>query len=362
MQANLAVGAAAHLHAALELGLARRPRRRARTSPATTEGGWRPADRTVGPSLPGCARAEVGGTLLALGLRAQDLVGVLDAATRHPDGELVRQEACVQRDVDRERAGFRRARTSARPARRGSPGARAARRAPAVPASCGPARTRPQRTPSMLDEAVGPAHHVALQRGEHGRPLHSKASARGSCRPSTSGSPTPRQKPRLISHCSSTSRAGRTSRKSAIRAWASSAAALARSSSCTLMKRRFGARGRGTQFVDQPARVLRGDAREERGHVPLGLAEAGEDEHERLCRLAPLQPPGLLAHIARVRGRGEPAGPFSLARARAADLPLVALPPPAAAHAQDLHVRGQRLERPHSPISRECFSASLLQA
>ena len=44
--------------------------------------------------------------------------------------------------------------------------ARAARRARAAPASSRRARTRPQRAPAMLDVAVHPAHHVALQRRE----------------------------------------------------------------------------------------------------------------------------------------------------------------------------------------------------
>ena len=71
--------------------------------------GGRARGLQVGEQVPcflGALEAEVRRALLSLGLRAQDLVGVLNPPPRDPEGELVWEEACVQRDVDREREAF----------------------------------------------------------------------------------------------------------------------------------------------------------------------------------------------------------------------------------------------------------------
>ena len=106
MQADLTVGASAHLHAPLQLGfVARRDSDRDRRAQQR-----RPARcLQVGQKIASLLRAleaEIGDALLAVGLRTHDLVRVLDPAPRDPQREAVRQVARVERKVDRKREAF----------------------------------------------------------------------------------------------------------------------------------------------------------------------------------------------------------------------------------------------------------------
>ena len=168
MQTDLAVGAPAHLHASLELGLARGPDRdhERRSEQRGATGGLEIGQQV--PRLLGALEAEVRGALLPLGLRTQDLVSVLNPTARDPDRQLVGQEAGVEREVDPEREAFRGGEHELRP---GAGEVHALRQRAEhqlrLPAAA-PLGVDHQRAPSMLDDAVAPAHHVALERREHG--------------------------------------------------------------------------------------------------------------------------------------------------------------------------------------------------
>ena len=155
--------------------------------------------------LLGSLVAEVGDPLVARRLGAQDLVGVLYPAAGEAQRQLARRETWRSVRCRRRTADFPAARTSAPPARRGTPRARAARRAPAGPASSCPARdstrsSRPWCSISLSHQRITSPSSGASTAS----PLRSKASARGSCSPSTTGSPRPRQNALPTSHCSST--------------------------------------------------------------------------------------------------------------------------------------------------------------
>jgi hypothetical protein len=167
MQSYLPVGAPTHLHAPLELALVgcgdgdRKRRAQERRFARGLQ---------VGEQIPRLLRAlvaEVADALLARGLCAHDLVGVLDLATRDPQRELVRQEARVERQIDPERQAFRRREHELRARSREVDAFRQRPhhelRLPAD-ASLG---LDPQPAPAVFDISVRPAHHVGFQWREH---------------------------------------------------------------------------------------------------------------------------------------------------------------------------------------------------
>ena len=164
VQADLAVGAPRHLHALLQLLLAAgadRDRER-RSEQRRSAGGLQVGEQVA--RLLRALVAEVGDALLAVGLRLDDLVGVLDPPPRDPQRQAVRQEARVQRKVDAERQRLRRRehQLHARARELRLLGQRAQHQL-RLPARAG-LRLDPQRAAAVLDVAVHPAHHVALQR------------------------------------------------------------------------------------------------------------------------------------------------------------------------------------------------------
>ena len=106
VQADLAVGAPRHLHALLQLLLvlgADRDRER-RPQQRRAAGGLQVGEQVA--CLLRALIAEVGDALLAVGLRAHDLIGVLDPPPRDSQRQAVRQKARVQRQIDRRTAAI----------------------------------------------------------------------------------------------------------------------------------------------------------------------------------------------------------------------------------------------------------------
>ena len=120
------------------------------------------------PRLLGALVAEVRDALVAVGLGADDLVGILDTAANQAEGEIVREVAGVERHVDgeRQRLGRGEHQLEAR-----------ARELRALGQRTGdelrlPARSElgldPQAATAVLDVAVEPAQDIDLERREHG--------------------------------------------------------------------------------------------------------------------------------------------------------------------------------------------------
>ena len=346
VQANLAEGAAAHLDAPLELSLVggsdgdheRRPQQRRAT------GGLQVGQQV--PRFLGALEAEIGGALLPVGLRPQDLVGVLDAAPGEPESDLVGQEACVQGHVDRERQAFCGREHQLCPrAREVQPlgqGAKHEMRLPAAPAL----RLDHERASSVLHDPVGPAHQVALERREHclsvalegDRPRLVQAVHHRFADAATEAAP---DQPLELHHA-------RRPHVEEVRD--PRVCQLGGNPRALEFLHRHETPGswreRPAQVLDQSSGVLRGDTGEEGGHVPLGLAQAGEDEQDRLRRLRPLEPRRLPAHVV-ASGVGAPGDTPSGILAPPIQVLLVAVRTPAPADAHDLQVGGQSLERAH---------------
>ena len=163
-------------------------------------------------------------------------------------------------------------------------------------------------------------------------PLHSNASARGSCRPSTSGSPTPAAEA-APDQPLQLDRARRAGRRGSLRSahGPRRRLALARSSSCDAHEAPVTRRDRRAQLVDEPlARVLatatpdRNDATSRSGSRRLASMNTTGCEGSRA-----LEPPCLLAHIARPCA-GARAGRVGTVRHGLSHLPPVARRAPSA--------------------------------
>ena len=167
MQPDLAVGPPAHLHARLELLLAfgrdrdRQGRAKQRRTTRRLQIGQQVA------RLLRALVAEVGGALLPVGLRPQDLVCVLNLSPRDSQRQLVGQESRVQGEVNAERQALRRREHQLDPpARKMRLLGQRSHNHLRLPARA-QLRLDPQRPPTVLHVAVDPAHDVALERRQN---------------------------------------------------------------------------------------------------------------------------------------------------------------------------------------------------
>ena len=112
--------------------------------------------------------APIRDALIALGLGAGDLVGVLNAAAHEPQCKLVRQVARGEAEInaERQRLGCGEHQLQPPAGEVGPLGERTGHqlRLPALPRL----GFDPQRAPAMFDVAVQPAQHVRLERRENG--------------------------------------------------------------------------------------------------------------------------------------------------------------------------------------------------
>ncbi len=167
VQADLAVSAAGSVHALLQPALALRTKRdrEAGAQQRRSAGALQVGEQL--PRLLAALQAALGDPLLTVCLRARDLVGVLDAATRDPQRELVRQKTRVQREIDIEGQPLDRRehqlRSSAGEAHALWQRAEHKMRLPALPQL----RLHPQRPRMAVHHTVHPPQHVGLQRREH---------------------------------------------------------------------------------------------------------------------------------------------------------------------------------------------------
>ena len=106
MQRDLAVRPAAHLDSFLELLLIGRAHGDCERRPQERGTARRLQMRQQVPRLLGALVPQVGDSLVPVRLGPHDLIGILDPATSNPQGQLVRQVARGQRDVDGERQGL----------------------------------------------------------------------------------------------------------------------------------------------------------------------------------------------------------------------------------------------------------------
>ena len=281
VQADLAVGAAAHLDALLEPFLVRGADgdRQRRAQERRLARGLQ-----VGEQVARVLRAlvaQVGDPLVAVGLGPHDLVGVLDPAPRDPQRELVGQEAGVERDVDAEGKAFGRCehQLGARAGKQGALGQRP-RHELRLPAHAA-LRLDAQAAPAVLDVAVGPAQHVAFERREHGlavaledeRPRLVQAVERGLA--GTAAERATHEPLQLDPARGAHVEVARQARVSLVGAHAG------RSSSAARSMRRSATETARLSAAHHVPRRLACRLRQIRGDVALGIAQADQDESRR---------------------------------------------------------------------------------
>src|SRR5258708_2853246 len=116
--------------------------------------------------LPGALITEVACALLPSGLRAQDLVGILDLATSQSQGEFVGKKPRGHADVHRERQRFRRREHQLGAVPREPGDFRYGTERQERLAADAELRLDAQRPRALLDLRVEPAQHIALERRE----------------------------------------------------------------------------------------------------------------------------------------------------------------------------------------------------
>ena len=347
VQADLAVGPPAHLHAPLELSLAG-GRHRDRQGPSQqrrTARGLQVAQQVA--RLLRALVAEIGNALLALGLGAHDLVCVLDPFARDPQRERVGEKARVEREVDGEGEAFGRSEHQLGAV---SWKLRALRQCAQdelrLPARA-QLRDDSQGPASVLDVPVHPAQHVPLERSQGRLSVALKHQRTGlvqavDLRLAEAATERAANQPLQLdaahrAHGDEVGEAG---------------VSLVRSHSHRLQLLRGQdapmTHGDGAAYRGKPlSGVLLDGLRDVGGHVALGLAQGDEKEHRR-PRLADVgEAAHVLVHVACERKvvPGAVLGPGRRRGAFSDDLVRVALAIPATSDAKDLEVGFHRFKR-----------------
>ncbi len=345
MQAYLTVGAPAHLHALLQLLLAagRNSDRERRAQQRRLARCLQVCEQV--PRLLRALVAHVGDPLLPAGLRPHDLIGVLDPPSGDPQRQLVGQEARVQRQVHAERQALGRREhelgAGAREPHTLRKRAQHQLRLPARPEL----RLDLQSPAPILDVAVGPAHHVALQRRQHGLAValeHERARLVQTVDDRFPQPPAerPAHEPLQLDAARLAHRQEVLEPRVRMVCAHAHPLELRRAQQTPVAHRQ-----RAPEPLPPLVRMLSRRPRDVGGDVALGIAQAHQQEHRGLCRPDIAEAPHVLLDVA-LACAGVGASVGRRGRAVLAQPAGVALQLPAPANPQDLHVGLDRLQSP----------------